>query len=261
MDFNAFQLIQTALSAELSKQGFGEPQNLEDPAGRAVMFATDEVAYSVLYDSGKKSFVLRSTSLNTEGKPGDWRQLSTWLFDMGSGDRADAESIINDFLDVVRGPKRVAVVQQRKKAGKTEDRVVDPMFFINRLVNIFPELKDELNEEKIVYGQVRYVTFIKSKVLSKAQELIRNYPDSEPVERLCAVLDDMYKSGDLDTRSIVTYVFLDGLSQQEYDAVYGKLGDELRKAAKPARKLIGRNIKPEKKKKQSGKKVEVRLNK
>lgn len=260
MDFNAFELIQKALEAELTQQGFHEPQPLEDPNGRAVLFPADEVAYSVLYDTKQKSFILRSTNLNDKGEPGDWRKLSTWLFDLSSGERSDAESIINDFLEVVQGPKRVAIVQQqRKKGGKSDERNVDPLFFINRLVNIFPDLKPALNEEKIIYGQVRYITFIKNSVLPEMESMIKQYPDSEPVTRLCALFDDMYKNGDLDLRSIVTYVVLDGLSEEAFQTVYEKLGEDLQKSAKPARKLIGRNIKPEKKKKKKGKKVEARL--
>lgn len=260
MEFNAFELIQNALNQELSQQGFHDPEPLEDPAGRAVMFATDEVAYSVLYDSKKQSFILRSSTLEEKGKPGEWRQLSTWLFDMKTGDRSDVESIINDFTDVVRGPKRVAMVQQRKKAPKGEDRNVDPLFFLNRLVGIFPELRDELNQEKIVYGQVRYVTFVKAHVISRCEDLIKTYPDSEPVQKLCALLDDMYKNGDLDLRSVLTYTLLNGLSQGSFDTIREKLDDELQKNAGFSRKLIGKTIKPEKKKKNTGKKVEARLN-
>lgn len=259
MNVNAFELIQNALGQELSQQGFHDPEPLEDPAGRAVMFATDEVAYSVLYDTKKQSFILRSATLEDKGEPGEWRQLSTWLFDMQAGDRSDVESIINDFTDVVRGPKRVAIVQQRRKSAKGEDRNVDPLFFLNRLVGIFPELKDELNQEKIVYGQVRYITFIKAHVIGRCEDLIKSYPDSEPVQKLCALLDDMYKNGDLDLRSIITYTLLNGLSQGSFDLVREKLGDELKKNVGFSRKLIGKNIKPEKKKKSTGKKVEARL--
>ena len=92
-----------------------------------------------------------------DGEPGTWRSLSLWLYDEREGTRADMESILNDFVEVVQGPKRVAVVQQKRR-GKDGERTVDPLFFMNRLVNIFPELKDELNQEKIAYGQVRYVT-------------------------------------------------------------------------------------------------------
>ena len=259
MDYNPSDRNQNALAQPLSQPGFRDPEPLEDPAGRAVLFATDEVAYSVLYDSKKQSFVLRSTSLDEKGEPGQWRQLSTWLFDLHTGERSDAESIVNDFTEVVRGPKRVAMVQQRKKSAKGEDRNVDPLFFINRLVGVFPELKDELNGEKIVYGQVRYVTFVKSHVVGRCDDLLRQYPDSEPAAKLCALFDDMYKNGDLDLRSILTYTLLNGLSQESFQAAQERLGEELKKNAGFSRKLIGKTIKPEKKKKRSGKKVEARL--
>ena len=259
MDFNAFQLIQTALAAELSGQGFKEPAPIEDPDGQAVIFAAEEVAYSLLYDRKRKSFLLRSTNLGEGGKPGDWRNLSTWLFDENSGDRSDAESIINDFLEIIRGPKRVEMVQQQRKRAKGEDRNVDPMFFVNRLANMFPDLKEPLNEEKIVYGQVRYITFIKKSALPEMEALLRDYPDSEPAKKLAELLDDMYKNGDLDLRSIVSYVVINGLSSGSYDTLYGLMGDELKKVAKPARKLIGKQIQPEKKKKPDKKKVEARL--
>lgn len=260
MDFIPFDLIQNALSAELSQQGFKEPEPLEDGEGRAVIFATEEVAYSLLYATKRQSFVLRSTTLTESGKPGAWRELSAWLFDMKSGERADAESIVNDFLEVVRGPKRVAVVQQqRKRSAKGENRTVDPLFFINRLVNIFPEVKEELNEEKIVYGQVRSITFLRAHVLPRVEDLVKKYPDSEPVGKLCDLLDDMYKNGDMDLRSIVTYVFCNGLSEESFRVLQERFQGDLKKVSGFSRRLIGKNIKPEKKKKKRGKKVEARL--
>ena len=117
-----------------------------------VMFSAADVAYGLLYDVKHQRFELRSTTLKEDGQPGAWRSLSLWLFDEKEGTKADAESILNDFLEVVRGPKRVAVVQQKRR-GKEGERSVDPLFFVNRLVNIFPELRDELNEEKIVYEE------------------------------------------------------------------------------------------------------------
>ena len=69
----------------------------------------------------------------------------------------------------------------------------------------------------------------------------------------------MYKSGDLDLRSILTYTLLNGLSQEAFSAAQEKLGDELKKNAGFSRRLIGKTIKPEKKKKRPGKKVEARL--
>ena len=250
MEFNAFHLIEEGLAQELEKQGFSAPQPLEDPAGQAVIFATDEVAYSLLYDRQHQRFQLRSTTLTADKKPGDWRSLSLWMFDEKEGTRADAESILNDFLEVVQGPKRVALVQQQKKQrNKGDERNVDPLFFLNRLVNIFPELKGELNEEKIVYGQVRFVTFVKEKVVPKCQDLAVSYPDSEPVKKLCGLLDDMYKDGDLDTRSIVTVGLLNSVSDSAFGVFSQRVGEELQKNLKYTRRLKGKKIKPEKKKK------------
>ncbi len=86
--------------------------------------------------------------------------------------------------------------------------MVDPLFFMNRLVNIFPELKDELNEEKIVYGQVRFATFIKAHVVPRCEDLAQKYPNSDPMKKLCSLLDDMYANGDLDTRSLAAITLL-----------------------------------------------------
>lgn len=257
LDFHAFTWIQNQLAEELSRQGFSQPEPLEDPAGQAAVFTTKEVAYSLLYDEKAQHFELRSASLDEDGVPGEWRRLSLWLFDEKTGDRGDAESIANDFLDVVKGPKRMQQVQQKRKRGKDEERNIDPLFFLNRLVNVFPEVKEEMNKEKIVYGQVRPVTFVKENVVPKCEALAARSPDGEAMRKLCALLDDMYKNGDLDLRSIVTSVLLNGLSSQAFSTVQGQLGDELKKSTRFSRRLKGRDIKPEKKKKQE--KVEARL--
>ena len=95
-------------------------------------------AYSLLYERAHQRFQLRSTTLKEGGEPGDWRGLSLWLFDEREGTRADAESILNDFLEVVQGPKRVALVQQKHRSKKDGDRVVDPLFFYEPAGEHFP---------------------------------------------------------------------------------------------------------------------------
>lgn len=257
MDFNAFERIRDALAQELEKQGFNPPEPFEDPACQAVTYTAGDLVYGLFYDRKNQRFELRSTTVKDNGAMDSWKNLSTWLFDAKTGDRGDADSIANDFLEVIRGPKRVAVVQQKRKGGKGDERNVDPLFFLNRLVGVFPELKDELNEEKITYGQVRAVTFVKAHVAPRCQDLAEKYPDSEPCKKLCSLLDDMYKNGDMDVRSLVTAALLNGVSDQAFETLQALVGDELKKDIKYTRKLRGKKIKPEKKKKQ--KKVESRL--
>ena len=106
MEQKAFELIQEKLQAALNEQGFGEAVALETDNGRGVMFTTGEVAYGLFYETKQRRFVLRSATMKTPKEPGDWRQLSMWLFDEGENTMQDAESIANDFLELVQGSKR-----------------------------------------------------------------------------------------------------------------------------------------------------------
>lgn len=261
MEQKAFELIQKKLQEALTPQGFGEAKPLETESGRAVMFTTGEVAYGLFYEPKKQFFILRSTSMKTETEPGEWRQLSQWLFDDTDGTMSDAESIANDFTEIVEGSKRRELVQTAKKRRKKdEENNADPQFFLNRLVPIFPELRDAMNGERIVYGQIRPAIFAKEHVAPKCEALARDYPDSEPLKRLCTILCDMYGVGDMNTRSVVMYGVLNNIADEKaIENIMANFTDgcDLQKVYTHARKLIGKNIKPEKVKKQ--KKVVAKL--
>lgn len=257
LEANAFDIVRDKLEGELSIQGFEPPVPIEDEDGRAEMFVMEDVAYSLLYDKKRQRFELRSTMLDDEKNPGDWKNLSLWLYDEETGVRADLESISNDFIDVIRGPKRIEFVQKKKKRSKDDERNIDPQFFFNRLVKVFPELKTEMNEERITYGQIRFATFAKEKIVPKFEDFAKKYSTSEPFESLCEICSDMYTNADLDCRSILTVTILNSLSEDSFAKMQEKFSDELKKDTGYTRKLIGKNIKPEKKKKE--KKVVARL--
>ena len=259
MDFNAFDIIRDNIAVELEKQGFRGPDVLESEDGRAEMFKTDEVAYSLQYNRKRARFELRSTTLTSDGEPGDWRNLSIWLFDEEEGTKADVQSISNDFVEVISGPKRVALVQQKKKRKKDEEKVIDPLFFFNRLAGIFPELKEDMNNERISYGQVRFATLAKEKAAPKCENLAVSKNNSDNFTKLCTLFEDMYKDGDMDLRSIITISILNNVSNEAFENIKANVGKDLEKALKFSRKLIGKTIKPEKKKKDK-KRVMATLN-
>ena len=150
---------------------------------------------------------------------------------------------------------------EKKRRKKDEENNADPQFFLNRLVPVFPELRDEMNEERIVYGQVRTALFAAEKVAPKCENLAKNYKDSEPMKRMCTIFCDMYAAGDMDTRAVIQFGVLNNIKDEA--AIRNIIanftdGCDLQKVYKHSRKLIGKNIKPEKEKKK-GKKVEARL--
>lgn len=260
MEQRAFELIKNKLQEALYEQGFGDAIEMQVENAKAVMFTTGEVAYGILYEENKKRFVLRSATMVSKTEPGQWRLLSTWLFDAEST-LADAESIANDFLEITQSEKRVELVKtSKKRRKKEEENNADPQFFFNRLVPVFPELRDEMNEERIVYGQVRPTVFAEEKIAPKCEKLAKEFPNSEPFKRMVAVFCDIYGTGDKDTRAVIQFGVLNSIKDET--AIKNIMDNftedcDLSKVYKFSRKLIGKNIKPEKQKKE--KKVDARL--
>lgn len=253
MEKKAFELVVARLEAALTEQNFvRQTVEIKDESGRIALFTSEGIAYSVLYDNKKKRFELRTCAMTDQGPDNEWKTLATWLFDPEVDTEREAESIANDFVETIQGPKRTAVVQQAvKKKKKDDEGNVDPLFFANRLVAVFPELKDEVKEEKEGYERFRGVTFAKEKILPKLLMLAQQDIETDRLEKMYTVLSDAYSVGDLDVRGIITMVLLNSIEQQQAVArAEEMLSPELLKAWKNSRKFKGKNIKPEKKKKE-----------
>ena len=262
MEQKAFELIKVRLQAALADQGFGDAIEFATDNGTAVMFTTGEVAYGLFYEQKKKRFRLCSTTMVSKTEPGQWRELSAWLFDSAENTLSDADGIANDFLEITQSSTRVEFVQTAKKRRKKdEENYVEPQFFFNRLVPVFPELRDEMNAERIQYGQVRPTVFAEEKVAPKCENLAKAYKDSELFKRMVSVLCDIYNAGDKDTRAVIQFGVLNNIRDEE--AIRSIMENftedcDLAKIYKHSRKLIGKKIKPEKQKKEQ--KVDARLN-
>lgn len=250
MDFKAFDLIVEKLTPALLAQEFEAPKPYEVENGKAMVFLSGNLAYGVFYDVKTKRFDLKSTTME-EGKEPKWRSLSTFMFNPEEDTTSDAESIANDFLETVEGPKRVELVRQNKKRAKKEDGTLDadPQFLFNRLMGVFPELREEMAEERIHYGRIRFFTFAKEKIAPKVENLAANYPDSEPFEKMCGILNDMYANADMDARSIITIAILNEVNDTALANIKEKLSEDLSKIYKYSRGFRGKKVKPEKKKK------------
>ena len=81
------------------------------------------------------------------------------------------------------------------------------------------------------------------------ENLALHYADSEPFEKMCTVLNDMYVNADMDARSIITMAILNGIDDQAFANIKEKLSEDLGKVYKFGRGFRGKKVKPEKKKK------------
>lgn len=183
--------------------------------------------------------------MTEDGPDNEWRSLATWMFDPETNDKRDATSIANDFVATVTTPVRVKSQRQAKKKKRDEDGNVDPVFLFKRLVQIFPELKDEIFLEEDSYSPFRSATF--AKFCSSQGEHSLKKQNKQLITKLGAVLSAQYKNGDMDCRSVITIVILNGIDDEASQELMNEALDEvLSKAWKFARKFKGKNVKPEK---------------
>lgn len=167
--------------------------------------------------------------------------------DLDEATKHDAEDIVKDFEDSLIGKSKIKVQKNSKK--KDNDGNIDSMFLINRFTTIFPELKCEVLKEKEEHQSFRYITFIRENIVPLILLELEQGSKSSKVKKITNLLNDLYKSGNLDVRSTVTIVILNSIeSQKALDTVRKNMSEELQKAMKEARKFKGKKVKPEKQK-------------
>ena len=249
----AFDLICTRVQQALESQGFNKLNVSNTGSDEMVsLYANDAIAYSVIYYADKNRMVLESCGMTEDGPDNDWRAIATWMFDPEINDKKDANSIANDFVATVSAPVRQKAQQrQLKKKKRDEDGNVDPVFLYKRLVTVLPDLKDEIFNEEDCYDPFRSATFAKTFVVPKVNELLSS-GNRQQITKLGAVLSAQYKNGDMDCRSIITIVILNGIEGEKNEELMDEaLDDMLKKAWKFARRYRGKEVKPEKPKKKS----------
>lgn len=248
----AFNIICDKVEETLSQQGFTKAKaNSTDSNEMVALFVSENVAYSVIYYKDKQHFVMRTSAMTDDGPDNDWKTLATWMFDPNTDTEREASSIGNDFCDVVSAPVAVKrMKQQTKKKKKSEDEGNNPpVFLANRLVTLFPELKDEIKFEEDGYYPFRGATFTKEHIVPKVNALVTRGNEND-IQKLVSILNAQYLNGDMDTRSIITIVILNSIDDDKVDVLKGFMSDDLKKASECARKFKGKTVKPEKVKKQ-----------
>ena len=80
-------------------------------------------------------------------------------------------------------------MQTKKK--KDNDGNVDSLFLANRMVNYFPELKEDIAYEKLHYANFRGITFAKEKILPLFKQYVAN-EGANNLGKLSKSLNDIY---------------------------------------------------------------------
>ena len=245
----AFDLSVEKTAEALKKQGFEQSKDFEDDLGPAVLFVNKDAAYSIVFKTNDNMFELRSTNMTDDGPNSSWKSVSNWIFDLEQDTLREAEAIATDFIETVEGPSRLEEIKKaQRQAFKDDDNNPGPLFFFKRLVNIFPDLKEQINEERTSYVGFRSVTFAKEFIVPKVENLAIKKKESAAFKKMCELLNEFYKNGDLDVRSIITMVILNGLSDTAVQNIMEQADPMLKKGYKYGVKWKGKKAKPEREK-------------
>lgn len=247
----AFTIVCDKVFAELEPQGFKKNKvNNSDANEMVTLFTGENVAYSVTYYVDKMHMVMRSCAMTEDGPDNEWKTMATWMFNPETDTEKEASSIGNDFAEAVSSPANIKRVKQTKKKKKSssDEGSADPVFLCKRLVKLFPELKAEIKEEEDNHDPFRSVTFCREKVVPKVNAML-NLGVKADITKLMSILSAQYVNGDPDTRAIITIVILNSIDNKHHEIIEPLMSADLLKAYKPALKLRGKKIKPEKVKK------------
>ena len=245
----ALKIIDEKLAEMLTKRSFATINAAEN----VLLFIKDKVGYKVFFDGDKNKFELLECCLENDNIISE-KVLSTWLFDPQNDTEREAKDIAADFAETLGGAVRNSIKKSsaKKKKKAEEENNANPLFLMNRIASIFPELKEAVQKEKNSYEDFRSVTFAREKALPLVKETLMSGEPKDKFKKLCTVFSNLYASGDLDTRSIITIAFLNAIEEPSArEKISAAVSDELKAAMKEAFKLKGKKIKPEKIKRKS----------
>ncbi len=234
MEKNCFENLISKISGEIPEA------KIKNLSADSFEVKTEKTTHLITWDRKKKVVSLKNGE----------KTLSTWMLDEEKTSPKDIKMIAADFKEGITSKPKAQ--KQNKKKNQNEESNVTGLFFANRMVNIFPELKEEIRAEKESFSSFRAATFAKNCILPKVNDLLSSAKGGNPeVKKFGKLLSDLYKNAALDVRSIITMGILNNLENPE--PLTPNLSDELQKAWQHSLKYKGKKVKPEKikKKKQS----------
>lgn len=239
MEKNYFEMLCEIISENEKMKKFKALQKNKNELN----FVNNSQSYDIVYDESKKLVLLNFVCGEKI------TELSSWLFDVESLTRKDINLIAEDFIETMSGKNKKYTKQSKKSTKSSDESNITGIFFANRMVNIFPDLKLEIQKEKDFYERFRSASFACENILPKIQKFAENPSEKNKFVKLGKLLSEMYENGTLDVRSIITMGILNSISgEKETQNLKKVLTPELNKAWDAALKYKGKKVNPEKSK-------------
>lgn len=191
MDNRYINKVLEELNPLLAEQGF----KLKDGA-----YKNDKKAVKVEYDESRQSYVLFAADIDEQGNQTDFSELTAWLFDDSQNEK-DAVSVGMDFADTLRknlGIKAKASAIAVELPTATKGGAVKISGFTKKLLDVYPQYKDEYKEHMALYGNFLYLNFFSKTLVVQIKEAMLT-GNKKTVKKLYDLLENGYIHGDKDT--------------------------------------------------------------
>ena len=240
MSKNYFETVCEIISSNEKTKNFEFNKNGE----YSVTFRKDDKCYEVEYDDQKNLICIFSVDGASEGK----KMISSWLMEFDKCTSKDVNMIANDFIQTMAGDTVKKGNQSKTRKNSENHDSVTSLFFANRMASVFPKLKDKIQEEKNHNNDIKIATFTQENILPCVKEFLATEQNKSRINKFGKTLSDLYHTGSLDVRSVITMGILCGLDEKTKESGYlrSALSEELAKAWKASLKYKGKKVRPEK---------------
>lgn len=184
-----------------------------------VNYESEKGKLRLLYANDKLHMLLGSTEATSEDDS-DYKRILTCLFELGNVEERDFKSVANEIADTIhenfgkkalftQGSKMpVPVSKAQVKSGESS---YDALTLANRILSIYPELKDEYKRNHETYGEFLpedfFVNHANAYILQTIEE---NNP--QKMKKLFNILNEIYENGTNATQGIIVVTILGSIN-------------------------------------------------
>ena len=179
-------------------------------------YSNDKLAFRIVHDEEKKFLNLLVAQKDEEGNLGDFKVVSSWLFEESENTR-DAASAGLDFLDTLKGKMGIRGVRTSRTGEVTIPKkdisnTNNMESFCAKTLAVFPQYKDEYKEHVSKYGSLLYVEFFKNTFMLKMGDLL-DENNKKTLKKVFDLLSNSYCNGDRPVQNVIVGVILGGATK------------------------------------------------
>lgn len=192
MDNKYFEIITKELSAFFADNGFKKSED---------GFKSDKLAVKIEYNEDKHTFNLLTASAQSESP--EYTVASSYLFD-DTQNEEDAVAVGIDFLNTLRdlcGVKAKRITGADQIDLPTNKGCADISGFTKKVLDVFPQLKDEYKQSVAEHGKFLYMNFFALNLVPLIKSVLKE-GNKKQVKKLFDLIEQGFINGDKDTSDI-----------------------------------------------------------